>query len=179
MTITPELIQYVIYIIIIIAIVVFIVKKAVAIAITLGVILLIFNIGFRYDGSDMMNKLGLEKYLKPETATTVSTFFDDFSKKREEYGIVDADKVYEGMTNAIETGYYIVVEGLGKIDVNKFAKTLANNIYEAGLKDVDFNQLVKEIQKQLDVSPEQATQIAQEVQKEYQEIKDTGTSTKK
>jgi len=175
MTITPDLIQYIIYIIIIVSIIIFIVKKAVAVAITLGIILLLFNIGFRFNGTDVMDKLGLDKYLKPQASTTISSFFDDFAQKRDQYGIVDADKVYNEMTNAIDTGYYIIVDGLGKVDVNKFAKTLAKNIYDAGLKNIDFNQLVAEIQKQLKVTPAEATTIAQQVQADYQGIKD-GTS---
>lgn len=176
MDISPELIQYIIYIIIIISIIVFIVKKAVSVALTLFAILLIFNIGFRFTGSDMVDKLKINDYFEPEAATSITEFFDDFAQKREQYGIIDSDKVYDGITDAIEKGYYIVVDGLGKVDVDKFAKTLASNIYEAGLKNIDFDELVKEIQEQLNVTPEQAVEIAQEVQSQYQTIKDEKAS---
>ena len=73
-----------------------------------------------------------------------------------QYADYSYDKVYDKMTESIEKGYYIVVEGLGKVDVDKFAKTLASNIYEAGLKNIDFNELVAEIQEQLKVSEEEA-----------------------
>ena len=167
MEITPELIQAVLYIVIIISIVVFLVKKAVKLALCLAAVLLIFNIGYQFDGSDMKEKLQINDYVDSETATKISDFFDDFDSKREEYGIVDTDKVYDKMTETIEKGYYIVVDGLGKIDIDKFAKTLAQNIYDAGLKDIDFDELIKEIQKQLNVSKEEAEKIAIKVQEEY------------
>ena len=37
----------------------------------------------------------------------------------------------------------------------EFAKTLAENIYEAGLKNIDFNELVTEIQDQLNINQEE------------------------
>ena len=170
MNISPELIQTIIYVIIIIGIVVFLVKKAISIAICLAAILLIFNIGFKFDGADMMEKLQINDYVEEDTAQKISDFFDDFESKRQEYGIVDADKVYDKMTDTIEKGYYIVVEGLGKVDIDKFAKTLATNIYDAGLKNIDFNELVTEIMEQLNVSKEEAEDIAQKVQEEYSNI---------
>jgi len=170
MNISPELIQTILYVIIIVSIVIFLIKKAITIAVCLAAILLIFNIGFKYDGTDVMNNLQINEYVDQDTAQKISDFFDDFEKKREEYGIVDADKVYDKMTESIEKGYYIVVEGLGKVDIDKFAKTLATNIYEAGLKDIDFNELVAEIQEQLKVSEEEAKDIAQKVQEEYTDI---------
>lgn len=170
MNISPELIQTIIYVIIIVGIVVFLVKKAISIAICLAAILLIFNIGFKFDGADMMEKLQINEYVEEDTAQKISDFFDDFESKRQEYGIVDADKVYDKMTDTIEKGYYIVVEGLGKVDIDKFAKTLATNIYDAGLKNIDFNELVTEIMEQLNVSKEEAEDIAQKVQEEYSNI---------
>lgn len=176
MDISPELIQTIIYAVIIISIVIFLVKKAVKIAVCLAAVLLIFNIGFKFDGTDMIEKLQINEYVDQDTAQNISDFFNDFDKKREEYGIVDANKVYDQMTETIEKGYYIVVEGLGKIDINKFAKTLATNIYEAGLKDIDFNELVKQIQEQLGVSIEEAKQIAEKVQTEYKNVETIDTT---
>ena len=118
----------------------------------------------------MVNKLQINDYFEQDTAQRISDFFDDFEAKREEFGIVDADAVYDKMTDTIEQGYYIVVEGLGKVDIDKFAKTLAENIYDAGLKNIDFNELVNEIKEQLSVSEEEATKIAQKVQEEYNNV---------
>lgn len=170
MDISPELIKTIIYVIVIISIVVFLIKKAISIAVCLAAILLIFNIGFKYDGSDMVNKLQINDYFEQETAQRISDFFDDFESKREEFGVVDEDAVYDKMTETIEKGYYIVVEGLGKIDVDKFAKTLAENIYDAGLKNIDFDELVTEIMEQLNISKEEATKIAEKVQEEYDSV---------
>lgn len=170
MDISPELIKTIIYVIVIISIVVFLIKKAISIAVCLAAVLLIFNIGFKYDGSDMVNKLQINDYFEQETAQRISDFFDDFESKREEFGVVDEDAVYDKMTETIEKGYYIVVEGLGKIDVDKFAKTLAENIYDAGLKNIDFDELVTEIMEQLNISKEEATKIAEKVQEEYNSV---------
>ena len=171
MELSPEVIQGILYLIIIVAIVVFLVKKAVKIAILLCVALLIFNIGFRFTGEDVDKTFNLGEYVETETANKITSFFDDFESKREEYGIVDTDKVYNKMTDTIEKGYYIVVDGLGKIDINKFAKTLAENIYDAGLKDIDFEELVTQIEQELNVSTEEATEIAKQVEAEYQSQK--------
>jgi hypothetical protein len=177
--ISPELIQTILYVVIIVSIVIFLVKKAVKIAVCLAAVLLIFNIGFKFTGTDMVEKLQINEYVDQETAQNISDFFDDFENKREEFGIVDADKVYDKMTETIEKGYYIVVEGLGKVDIDKFAKTLAANIYDAGLKDIDFNELVSQIQEQLGVSIEDAKKIAEKVQTEYKNVEATNTENKK
>ena len=168
MNISPELIKGIIYIVIIIAIVIFLVKKAIGIAVCLGVMLLLFNIGYRFDGAEMQNHFQIDQYFDQETSQQIISFFDDFEQKREEFGIVDEDAVYDSMTDAIETGYYMVIDGLGKVDINKFAETLADNIYEAGLKDIDFNELVTLIMNELGISKEDAEKIALEVQENLQ-----------
>lgn len=169
MNITPELIKAILAIVIVIAIVIFIVKRCIRLAICLGIIFLLFNIIFRYDGNDIRQKFKIDEYMKPETASKVTDFFNDFSNKRDQYAVIDEDKVYDEMKNGASTGEKIVIKGMENFDIDKFAHNLADKIYDAGIKEIDFNQLVSDIQKNLNVSQDDAVKIANEVMKDYNE----------
>lgn len=155
-----ETIVKIISAIIIIAIVVFLVKKAIGFAVCLGAILLLFNIGFLWNGDMLNEKLGLNKYLQPDAAQSVTQFFNDFADKRDEYGItVNAQKVYDDIKGTVKDGATLIIEGLGQVDIKKFSDTLAQKIYDVG-SEVDWEELAKEVKEQLgDISDEDVQKI--------------------
>lgn len=163
---SAELIQGIISIIIIIAIVIFLVKKAFALVLCIAAILVLFNVAFIWNGDAINEKLGLSEYLKPEAVTTVTNFFDDFATKRDEFGVlVDAPAVYDKMTEVIDDGAQIIINGIGQIDIGKFADTMAEKIYNMGLDKIDWDAIKNEIQKQLDgIKEEDLNKIMDEIQ---------------
>lgn len=150
--------------IIVIAIIIFIAKRLIKVALVLGLALLLFNVGFVLSGTEVRDYLHLDNFLSTEQADKVEDILNDFDKKREEYGIIDADKVYEGMENAIANGAVIVIEGLGNLDIKAFADTIAEKIVEVGEKNIDTEALRNEIKSQLGkVKEEQMDQIMDQI----------------
>lgn len=164
MDINPELIKSIIYIIIIIAIVLFLIKKAIKVAVSIFVIFLLFNVGFIMTGQDINETFKLDEVLDKDASTTIQSFFDDFDKKREEFGIVDAKKVEEKMKEGIEKGTEIIIKGLGSVDIDAFAKNLSEKIYEIGAENINMDELSNEIKKQLDgISEEDVNKIINKI----------------
>lgn len=173
MDINPELIKSIIYIIIIIAIVLFLVKKAVKLAVAVFAIFLLFNVGFIMTGQDINETFKLDEVLDKEASTAIQSFFDDFDKKREEFGIVDAKKVEEKMKEGIEKGTQIIIKGIGSVDIDAFAKNLSEKIYQVGAENINMDELSEEIKKQLDgISQEDLNKILDKIVKYTSEIKD-------
>jgi energy-coupling factor transporter transmembrane protein EcfT len=145
----PETLELLITIVLIIVIIVFLSKRFIKLAIAVGAILLIFNIGFMMNGTELRNFLHLDKYVSKEDADTIENTINDLDNKREEYGVVDSDAVYDSMTGAIQNGTTILIEGLGHIDIVKFSQNVSHQIVEAGSESIDYDALEIEIKEQL------------------------------
>ena len=146
---TLENIGVLVTISLVILIVVFLFKKFVALAIAVGAILILFNVGFIMNGAEIRDFFQLDDYLEQEQADAVENAFNDFDSKREEYGVIDPDKVYDGMTDAIANGTAILIEGIGRIDIVKFATAVSDKILAAGAENVDLEELESTIKEQL------------------------------
>lgn len=146
---TLENIEILVTIALVILIVVFIFKKAIKLAIAVGCILLLFNIGFIMNGTEVREFFGLDDFLGQEDAEYVESALNDFDNKREEYGVVDPNQVYDGMVDAIAKGTSILIEGVGRVDIVKFASTVSNKLLNAGVTEVDRAELEESIRNQL------------------------------
>lgn len=141
--------QIIITIVLSVVIIAFIFKKLVKVAIAIGVVLLLFNVGFTMSGTEIRNFFDLDRFLGTEQASKVEYYLNDFDQKREEYGVIDPEKVYDGMVGVVTQGTVIVIEGIGKIDIVAFSESVAKKIVEAGNKGVDTEALRSEIKDQL------------------------------
>ena len=146
---TLENIQVLVTIALVILIAVFIFKKAVKLAIAVGAILILFNVGFMMNGAEVRSFFNLDNFLDQEHADAVENAFNDFDSKREEYGVIDPDKVYDGMTDAIAKGTSILIEGIGRVDIVAFSETVAEKLVAAGAENVDREALEESIRNQL------------------------------
>lgn len=175
---SPELIKQILSVIICIAIVVFIAKKAIRAAIVIGVALFLFQVAFVWNGDTINEKLKLKEHLNPEAAAKVEDFFKDFAQKRDEYGvIVDSEEVYNSMVDGVKAGTEIIVDGLGKINIKKFSDVLAEEIYNAGSENIDWDALKEEISKQLGgISDDDRDKIVEEIKLSLQEKEENGGS---
>jgi spermidine/putrescine-binding protein len=133
----------------VITIVVFLSKKMIALALAIGAILILFNVGFVMNGAEIRNFFNLDDYLDQEQADAVENAFNDFDDKREEYGVIDPEQVLDGMENAIANGTAIIIDGIGHIDIVKFSQAVTDKLLAAGAKDVDKDALRESIKKQL------------------------------
>lgn len=151
----------IVVVLVIIILIVCLIKKAVKLAIGVVLIFFIFQIGFMLNGDEINEKFGLNKYLNPEAAATVTDFFNDFASRRDEMGIVDTDKVYEGMVNTANEAYETTVkffkENLTKENLKKFSDALASELHEAGFDDITLEDLVGAIADKLKTTPDDPT----------------------
>lgn len=167
---SAEFWQLLITIVLVIAIVVFLLKRVIKVAIVVGVILFLFNVGFIMSGTDVRDTFDLDNLIGIEKSEDVEKYLNDFDEKREEYGVVDPEKVYDGMVGVIEQGTVIAIEGIGKIDIIAFSESVANKLVSSstnsesidkdilrseikdqlpGITDDDLNRIMKEIDLRL------------------------------
>lgn len=164
---SAEFWQLLITIVLVVAIVVFLVKRVVKVAIAIGVILLLFNVGFVMSGTEVRNSFDLDNLIGVEKSENVEKYLNDFDEKREEYGVVDPEKVCDGMVGAIEQGTIIAIEGVGKIDIIAFSESIANKIVSSTPENNDFdkNALRSEIKEQLNgITDEDLDRIMNEIE---------------
>lgn len=169
---SAEFWQLLITIVLVITIVVFLFKRVVKVAIAIGAILLLFNVGFIMSGTDIRNTFDLDNLIGIEKSEDVEKYLNDFDRKREEYGVVDPEKVYDGMVGAVEQGTVIVIDGIGKIDIIAFSEFVANKIVnsESDPSSVDRDALRSEIKDQLNgISEEDLDRIMDEIEARMQE----------
>lgn len=158
----------VVFIVIAVAILIFIVKKMIGLAISVFAIFLLFQVGFMFTGNDANNLIG--EYVKPETASTIQAFFNDFAARRDENSVVDAGKVFEGMKDVVNTGVEMAKDVLTPENIKNFSSGLAESLKAAGYDDITMDELVNVIADQLETVPEDETvqEIANEILAEMQ-----------
>lgn len=173
MDISSEQIILIIKIILIVVIIAFLIKKAIKIALALIAILIIFQVGFMMTGTDLNERLHLDKYLKPDTNKAVTSFFDDFRSRGNNIAVVDQDAVYDGMVDGMEQGVNFIVEKLSDIQIEALAETIARNIYEVGAESIDEEELAESLERQLEnVDPEDIDKVVTTIIGYWNQLKD-------
>lgn len=173
MDISSEQIILIIKIILIVVIIAFIIKKAIKIAFALIAILIIFQVGFMMTGTDLNERLNLDKYLKPDTHKAVTNFFDDFRSRGNNIAVVDQEAVYDGMVDGMEKGVNFIVENLSDIQIDALAETIARNIYEVGAESIDEEELAKSLEQKLEnVDPEDIDKVVTTIIGYWNQLKD-------
>lgn len=152
----------ILFVIIIAAIIIFLVKKMIGLAIGVVAIFLLFQIGFMFAGDDMTNLIG--KYVGPETAESIGSFFDDFAARRDENAIVDTDAVYDDMKGVLNTGIEVVKDVFTPENIKTFSSSLADVLKEAGYDDITMDELVNVIADEIGTTPDD--EVVQEIANE-------------
>lgn len=152
----------ILFVIIIAAIIIFLVKKMIGLAIGIVAIFLLFQIGFMFAGDDMTNLIG--KYVGPETAESIGSFFDDFAARRDENAIVDTDAVYDDMKGVLNTGIEVVKDVFTPENIKTFSSSLADVLKEAGYDDITMDELVNVIADEIGTTPDD--EVVQEIANE-------------
>lgn len=150
----------------IICVLVFLVKKAVGLAIGIIAILLIFQIGFRLTGQDVQGNA--DKYLEPDAANAITSFFDDFAKRRDENGVVDTDKVYDSLIDATGKVVDVAKTVITPENIGKMADGIGNALRNAGVKDISVEELATIVGEKLELAANdpQVQEIVEKVQEQ-------------
>ena len=146
---STETLTMIVSAIIVVCIIVFIAKRLIKVAVVLGIALLLFNIGFLLNGTEIREMFRLDNFLNDSDASFLESTFNDFDEKREEFEVIDPEIVYDGMTGTIDKGATILIQGLGHLDIGAFADSVAAKIVEIGKENIDMSALREEIKSQL------------------------------
>ena len=156
--------------VIVVSIIFFLAKKLIKIALLVGLALLLFNVGFVLNGTEAREAFKFDNLLSTEQADKAEKLLNDFDEKRDEYGVIDAGKIYDEMESAAAKGAVIIIEGIGNLDIKAFADAIAVKIVEVGEKNIDMEALRAEIKDQLgSVSEEQMDTIMDQIDVSVQE----------
>lgn len=138
-----------ILIVLAIVVIVCIAKKLLKMAIIVGVVLVLFNIVFVLNGSEIREKFKLDQILSEEKAGIIEVLFNDFAKRRDELAVVNTKKIYDEMVDAASEGAVIVVDGAKKIYTDVFAKNINKIIkeYKESGKEVNMETLKQSIKE--------------------------------
>lgn len=128
-------------IIAVICVIVFLVKKAVGLAIAIIAILVIFQIGFNFTGANV--KDSADKYLDPGTSNAVTSFLDDFAKRRDENGVVDTKQMYNSLVDAAGKTVEFAGDVITPDNIGKLADGIGDALKSAGVKDISVGELSK------------------------------------
>lgn len=72
-------------------------KASIKLVLTLGFIVLLFNVAFIWNADETMEKLGLDRFLEPEASETLRGGLVAFTENRDAKGIVDTVYLKEYM----------------------------------------------------------------------------------
>lgn len=109
---------------IVIGILFFIARKIALLALVLGIIYLVFHVGFVWDGSETAEKLSLDRWLKPEVSEHVEGSLNSISEKRNELAVIEPEEMGETVDYFIEQIHTASKEKLSEVDMKKLAKDL-------------------------------------------------------
>lgn len=165
MEITNESLTMLIFIVICVCLFGTIVKYGIKIAISLVAILVIFKIGFIMTGTDLNETFQIDRIFKEETADQIIGFFDEFREKGDAYAVMDINEVYDMMVESIDAGVNITMDVVKDLDLDSFAKSLADKIKESNLQDdINKDEIVETLSEILpDLTDEQIDELATDV----------------
>ena len=116
-------------------------------AIIVGIALVLFNIVFVLNGTEIREKFKLDELLPEDKVTIIEVLFNDFAKRRDEIAVVDTKKIYNEMVEAASEGAVIVVDGAKKIYTDVFAKNINKIIeeYKESGEEINLDSLKQSI----------------------------------
>lgn len=102
----------------------FLLKSFAKIVLLLGLIYLLFHLGFLWGADDLNEKLHLNQFLKPEASQQLDQKYSDFTKKRDDSGIIETEAVRKAIDTAIQDTLAKSSKQLQEVDKEQFLKDL-------------------------------------------------------
>lgn len=126
-----------IVVVILIAVVGFVMKSFAKMVLLLGIIYLLFNLGFIWGVDDLNEKLHLNKILKPAVNEKLNESYGDFSKRRDETGVIESKLIQKTIRDTIHTALNNASNKIENVDKKELAKNLQTKLKSFNQKDVD------------------------------------------
>lgn len=143
-------------ILIVLSVAIWIIKLAVArvimVAILGVVVYVLFHVAFIWDFEEMDNVLHFDKWLAPETVETISSGYQDFNTKRDEYAVVDQQLMKENIDQSIEKAWKSAGDTYTNIDQEALRKQVILEYEKYGKEAVDLalQELEEQLEKELE-----------------------------
>lgn len=146
-----ESVIVVLIVIFIIAVLAFIFKSFIKLILLLGIIYLIFHIGFLWDSEELQNNLPIFSFFKTEYREQIKEGYDGFADRRDEYGVIDTDAIEEEIRNILDEAMIKAENQLDKIDTDKLLDDLNKKLEELDPQIAEdiFRDLKEDLQKYL------------------------------
>ena len=111
-----------------IALLTFLVKSFIKIVLILGLIYLLFHLGFIWGADDLNEKLHLDKFLKPEVTEQIQEKYSAFSEKRDETGVLDKELVSKAINDSIAEALTLAFDDIRNVDKEKLIADLSEKL---------------------------------------------------
>ncbi|PLS15036.1 hypothetical protein CVD28_24460 [Bacillus sp. M6-12] len=149
----------------VLAIIGFLLKSFIKVILVLGVIYLLFHLGFIWGVGDLNEKLHLDKFLKPEVSQQIQEKYDDFSNRREENGVVETQLIEKTINDSLQVALTKASDEIRNIDKEALIQDLSDKLRNFDTEEVAqaLDNLKAELAK-YNVTPEEVqveTQSAQ------------------
>lgn len=143
----------------IIAIAGFLLKSFAKVILILGVIYVLFHLGFIWGVDDLNDKLHLNKFLKPEVNEQVQETYSKFAEKRDKTGVIDKDLVKKTIDDSLQIALTKASNEIKNIDKEALIQDLSEKLRNFDTETVAkvLNDLKAELAK-YNVTPEEVQQ---------------------
>lgn len=144
--------------IVVVGIIGYLVKSLVKVAVIGLIIYLLFNVAFVWGADEVMTKLGLDRFLKPEVSQQVKSEYETFVQKREEYGVVDTTEIKNVVEATLQESLKQAGDQWSAVDKQALLDELKQKLAEYDSEAVQ--QALDELQgdlAQADVTPQEVT----------------------
>ena len=145
-----------------IALISFLVKSFIKIVLILGLIYLLFHLGFIWGADDLNEKLHLEKFLKPDVTEQIQEKYSSFTEKREESGVLDTELVRKTINDSIQDALTLASDEVRNVDKEKLIADLSEKLRNFDQEAVA--QALDELKEELakyNVTPEEVQQATE------------------
>ncbi|WCK57668.1 hypothetical protein PP175_26905 (plasmid) [Aneurinibacillus sp. Ricciae_BoGa-3] len=130
-----------------IAILSFLMKSFVKLILVLGIIYLLFQLGFIWNAQDLQSKLHLDKFLKPQVSKQIETNYNQFAQKRDSTGILETNLIKKEINDSINQALTNASNRIENVDKKKLIADLNAKLTNFDAKSV--SQVLDSLKAQL------------------------------
>lgn len=159
----PDILIYIIIGVIVISIIFFIVRSVIKLLFIVGIIFLLFHLGFLWAGDDLNSKLGLNQVLEPEVNEVVQSEYDRFAEKREEHAVIDTEKLKDLINQTAQNIIGETEKAVSNIDKDVILKELEEKLQNYEVQPEDIEKALKESELQNNFTEEELQELGNQL----------------
>lgn len=122
------------------------IKVSVKLVIVMGIILLLFRLGYIWGIDDLNSKLNLQRYLHEDANQTFTEGFEIFETNREDLAVINVNNIDEDVSVLIDKAIEKTIEEVGNFDVGTFVEKLE----DLGLSEENIREVLTSLTSELE-----------------------------